>query len=390
MVASSQMVNAYASPACSGARRAGGTSRRSRRCGTPAGSTCRGARRHVEPAGVPQRRLLLEVPPGATGPERAGGVGVHHLRGGHHRVGRGLALHRDAHLGLGAHHAPHTHGAERTRAVLQDGAMSEIVALVDESGAVVGSESRTVVRRDNLLHAAHGGAGARPGAAGSTCTAALPDKDGPRGPRRGRRGRDAHGEEPLPGRHASSPRSSGVGGVSLSPWGFGLRGRHHPVRGALLRDGLDRAGHARRRRGGLGGLDDAGGARRASCRPGLAVRAGHRALLTRLGVTGPGDYGRLGRYGARHERRQLHRAIAAATTSGRRTGYPARFGALARRGGGGAGVALSAIVKTSWCGSPTTTTASCWSPATGRSPGRTVGLLDADRLSMPSADMGTM
>ena len=32
--------------------------------------------------------------------------------------------------------------------------MSEIVALVDRSGAVVGSESRIVVRRDNLLHAA--------------------------------------------------------------------------------------------------------------------------------------------------------------------------------------------------------------------------------------------
>lgn len=32
--------------------------------------------------------------------------------------------------------------------------MSEIVALVDESGAVVGSASRSVVRRDNLPHAA--------------------------------------------------------------------------------------------------------------------------------------------------------------------------------------------------------------------------------------------
>ncbi len=32
--------------------------------------------------------------------------------------------------------------------------MSEIVALVDRSGAVVGSEARSVVRRDNLLHAA--------------------------------------------------------------------------------------------------------------------------------------------------------------------------------------------------------------------------------------------
>jgi isopentenyldiphosphate isomerase len=36
------------------------------------------------------------------------------------------------------------------------GAVSEIVALVDRSGAVVGSAERSVVRRENLLHAATG------------------------------------------------------------------------------------------------------------------------------------------------------------------------------------------------------------------------------------------
>lgn len=36
----------------------------------------------------------------------------------------------------------------------QDGPVTEIVALVDTSGSVVGSAERTVVRRDNLLHAA--------------------------------------------------------------------------------------------------------------------------------------------------------------------------------------------------------------------------------------------
>ena len=41
---------------------------------------------------------------------RRAGVGVDDLRGRHHRVGRGLPLHRDAVLDLGAHHAPYAHG----------------------------------------------------------------------------------------------------------------------------------------------------------------------------------------------------------------------------------------------------------------------------------------
>ena len=64
-----------------------------------------------EAAGVAQRRLLLVVPPGApaAGQLAAGRVGVDHLGGGHHRVGRGLAGHRDAVLDLGAHDPPHAH-----------------------------------------------------------------------------------------------------------------------------------------------------------------------------------------------------------------------------------------------------------------------------------------
>ena len=38
-------------------------------------------------------------------------VGVDHLGGRHHRVGGGLALHRDAELGLGAHDPPYAHGS---------------------------------------------------------------------------------------------------------------------------------------------------------------------------------------------------------------------------------------------------------------------------------------
>ena len=70
---------------------------------------------HVEAAGVAQRRLLLEVPAGAAGLDGGRGVGVDDLRGGHHRVGQGLALDRDAVLDLGPHHPAHAHGAEPTR-----------------------------------------------------------------------------------------------------------------------------------------------------------------------------------------------------------------------------------------------------------------------------------
>ena len=64
---------------------------------------------HVEAPGVAQRRLLLEVPARPPGPDRRGGVGVDHLRRGHHRVGERLPLHRDAVLHLGAHDPAHAH-----------------------------------------------------------------------------------------------------------------------------------------------------------------------------------------------------------------------------------------------------------------------------------------
>jgi hypothetical protein len=64
----------------------------------------------VEPAGVPQRVLLLEVPPRPAGPGRGSRlVGVDDLRGGHHRVGAGLAGHGDAVFRLGAHHPKNAH-----------------------------------------------------------------------------------------------------------------------------------------------------------------------------------------------------------------------------------------------------------------------------------------
>ena len=51
-------------------------------------------------------------------------VGVDHLRGRHHRVGGGLALHRDAVLDLGAHDPPYAHGTSlrgRAEDVRRDG-----------------------------------------------------------------------------------------------------------------------------------------------------------------------------------------------------------------------------------------------------------------------------
>src|SRR5262249_2534362 len=65
----------------------------------------------VEAAGVAEGVLLLEIPPGPPGPGRGRRlVGVHDLGGRDHGIGTRLAGHRDAVLGLGPHHAPHTHG----------------------------------------------------------------------------------------------------------------------------------------------------------------------------------------------------------------------------------------------------------------------------------------
>src|SRR6202008_1491758 len=70
-----------------------------------------------EPARVPQRRLLLVVParPAATGQLGAGPVGVDDLRRRHHRVGSGLARHRDPIFDFGAHDSPYRHVATSFR-----------------------------------------------------------------------------------------------------------------------------------------------------------------------------------------------------------------------------------------------------------------------------------
>ena len=111
---------------------------------------------HVEPAGVAQRRLLLEVPPGTPGPQRAP----------RRRRSRPAS---EATIGLAVGwpctempnsvSVPITRrtlmtASLRGRALARMGSMSEIVALVDRTGAVVGSAERSVVRRENLLHAA--------------------------------------------------------------------------------------------------------------------------------------------------------------------------------------------------------------------------------------------
>ena len=100
--------------------------------------------------------------------------------------------------------------------------MSEIVALVDRSGDVVGSESRTVVRRDNLLHAA---------------TAVLvrdperriyvhrraPDKDwAPSAHDAAAGGVMAYGEEPAASAARELAEELGVSGATLSPLGLSV------------------------------------------------------------------------------------------------------------------------------------------------------------------------
>src|SRR6266540_3890068 len=99
-------------------------------------------RAQVEAAGVPQRRLLLEVPPGAPGPRvRLAAVGVHDLRGEQHLVRPRLARHRDAVLHLGAHHAPYRHDTS----VVEAPDTMPVARLVDQptpSSALIGSMAK--------------------------------------------------------------------------------------------------------------------------------------------------------------------------------------------------------------------------------------------------------
>ena len=161
-----------------------------------------------------------------------------------------------------------------------------------------GSAERSVVRRDNLLHSA---------------TAVLvrdpdgriyvhrrsPDKDwAPGVPRRGgRRGAHRTARSRRRRRARELAEELGITGADAAPAGaVGLRGRHHPVRRALLRDDLGRPGRARGRRGGLGRLDDAARARRSpratragrSCRtPGRCWRGWPRTASATTGARLP-------------------------------------------------------------------------------------------------------
>ena len=66
---------------------------------------------HLEAPGIAQGRLVGVVPRGMGGADALGRrVRVHDLPRQQHRVRCGVAGHRDAVLGLDAHHATHGHG----------------------------------------------------------------------------------------------------------------------------------------------------------------------------------------------------------------------------------------------------------------------------------------
>ncbi len=94
--------------------------------------------------------------------------------------------------------------------------MSEIVALVDGSGAVVGAAARSVVRRDNLLHAATAVL-VRDPAGRIYVHRRSPDKDW------------------APGRHDAA--AGGVMAYGEEPWGSAARelAEELGIRGAALR-----------------------------------------------------------------------------------------------------------------------------------------------------------
>ena len=100
--------------------------------------------------------------------------------------------------------------------------MSEIVALVDRSGAVVGSESRSVVRRDNLLHAATAVL-VRDGAGRIYVHRRSPDKDwAPSAHDAAAGGVMAYGEEPAASAARELAEELGVEGATLRPLGLSV------------------------------------------------------------------------------------------------------------------------------------------------------------------------
>jgi 8-oxo-dGTP pyrophosphatase MutT (NUDIX family) len=100
--------------------------------------------------------------------------------------------------------------------------MSEIVSLVDRSGAVVGSESRTVVRRDNLLHAATAVL-VRDGSGRIYVHRRSPDKDwAPSAHDAAAGGVMAYGEEPAASASRELAEELGVEGATLRPLGLSV------------------------------------------------------------------------------------------------------------------------------------------------------------------------
>ena len=100
--------------------------------------------------------------------------------------------------------------------------MSEIVALVDRSGAVTGSESRAVVRRDNLLHAATAVL-VRDGSGRIYVHRRSPDKDwAPSAHDAAAGGVMAYGEEPAASAVRELAEELGIEGATLRPLGLSV------------------------------------------------------------------------------------------------------------------------------------------------------------------------
>ena len=100
--------------------------------------------------------------------------------------------------------------------------VSEIVALVDRSGAVTGSAERSVVRRDNLRHAATAVL-VRDPAGRIYVHRRSPDKDwAPSHHDAAAGGIMGHGEEPAPAAARELAEELGVTGAALRPLGLNV------------------------------------------------------------------------------------------------------------------------------------------------------------------------
>jgi len=98
--------------------------------------------------------------------------------------------------------------------------MAEIVALVDSTGAVVGSADRSVVRRDNLMHAATAVL-VRDGAGRIYVHRRSPDKDwAPSHHDAAAGGVLTHAEEPAASARRELAEELGIDGATLRPLGL--------------------------------------------------------------------------------------------------------------------------------------------------------------------------